>query len=106
MIPPSGTCTRPPPVPAPRAPSGYVTNLFDSVARQFEHRLVREFEYQVPEALAELVRPEFEANACIIDLGCGTSLVGVALAATGARITGVDLSPRMLEIAARRLYDT
>ncbi len=85
-----------------RAPAGYVTNLFDSVARQFENHLVRELEYQVPEALAKLVRPEIEANACVIDLGCGTGLVGVALAATGARITGVDLSPRMLEIAARR----
>ena len=84
------------------APAGYVTNLFDSVARQFENHLVRELEYQVPEALAKLVRPELEASACVIDLGCGTGLVGVALAATGARIIGVDLSPRMLEIAARR----
>lgn len=90
-----------------RAPQGYVTNLFDSVARQFEHHLVRELEYQVPEALAKLVRPKLEANACVIDLGCGTGLVGAALAATGARITGVDLSPRMLEIAARRgVYTT
>ena len=85
-----------------RAPAGYVTNLFDSVARQFENHLVRELEYQVPEALAKLVRPEIEANACVIDLGCGTGLVGVALAATGARITGVDLSPRMLERAQSR----
>ena len=38
----------------------------------------------------------------MIDLGCGTGLVGVALAAAGAEITGVDLSPRMLEIAAAR----
>jgi predicted TPR repeat methyltransferase len=37
-----------------------------------------------------------------IDLGCGTGLVGVALAGAGAEITGVDLSPRMLEIAAGR----
>jgi predicted TPR repeat methyltransferase len=85
-----------------RAPAGYVTNLFDSVAQQFEKHLVRELEYQVPEALAKLVRPELEANASVIDLGCGTGLVGMALAATGARIVGVDLSPRMLEIAARR----
>jgi predicted TPR repeat methyltransferase len=85
-----------------RAPEGYVTNLFDSVARQFEHHLVGELEYQVPEALAKLVLPELKAKACVIDLGCGTGLVGTALAAAGAEITGVDLSPRMLEIAARR----
>ena len=86
-----------------RAPAGYVTNLFDSVARQFERYLVRELEYQVPEALAKMVRPELEKahGARVIDLGCGTGLVGVALAGAGAQIAGVDLSPRMLEIAAR-----
>ena len=85
-----------------RAPEGYVTNLFDEVAQQFEHHLVNELEYQVPEALANLVRPGLEADAFAIDLGCGTGLVGKALAGSGARLTGIDLSPRMLEIAARR----
>jgi predicted TPR repeat methyltransferase len=85
-----------------RAPEGYVTNLFDGIARQFERHLVQELEYHVPEALAKLVLPELKANACVVDLGCGTGLVGVALAAAGARIVGVDLSARMLEIAARR----
>ncbi len=90
-----------------RAPAGYVTNLFDSVALQFERHLVRNLEYQVPEALAKLVRPELDAarsaatRACVVDLGCGTGLVGMALASAGAEILGVDLSPRMLEIAAR-----
>jgi predicted TPR repeat methyltransferase len=91
-----------------RAPEGYVTNLFDGLARQFERHLVNDLQYQVPEALAKLVRPELDAargvatRARVIDLGCGTGLVGMALAAAGAEIIGVDLSPRMLEIAARR----
>jgi len=85
-----------------RAPEGYVTSLFDGVARQFERHLVQELEYQVPEALAKLVLPALRANACVIDLGCGTGLVGVALAKAGATIIGIDLSARMLEIAARR----
>lgn len=85
-----------------RAPEGYVTNLFDGVARHFERHLVQELEYQVPAALAEMVRPELKAHACVIDLGCGTGLVGKALAASGAQIVGIDLSARMLEIAARQ----
>lgn len=85
-----------------RAPAGYVTNLFDGFAQQFEHHLVRELEYQVPEALAKLVRPELVADSRVIDLGCGTGLVGVALEGARVQIVGVDLSPRMLEIAARR----
>lgn len=87
-----------------RAPAGYVTALFDGFAPQFERHLVQDLQYHVPEALAQLVRPALQAqtSARVIDLGCGTGLVGVALAASGAQITGVDLSPRMLEIAARR----
>ena len=94
------------------APRGYVTALFDGIAPQFERHLVRDLEYRVPEALAALARPilealpqggqETEAPARAIDLGCGTGLVGLALAGSGARIIGVDLSPRMLQIAAAR----
>jgi predicted TPR repeat methyltransferase len=91
-----------------RAPDAYVTTLFDSLAPRFERHLVQDLEYRVPETLAQLVRPTLEtarkagARPRVIDLGCGTGLVGAALAAAGAEITGVDLSPRMLEIAAGR----
>jgi len=85
-----------------RAPEGYVTHLFDSIAQQFDRHLVQGLEYHVPEALAKLVMPGLKTKARVIDLGCGTGLVGVALAAAGAEITGVDLSPRMLEVAAGR----
>ena len=99
----SSTCSPPPPAAAARAPEGYVTNLFDEIAPQFESHLVHELEYQVPPKHSlKLVRPELEANACVIDLGCGTGLVGKALASAGTQITGVDLSARMLEIAERQ----
>ncbi|MGF1446635.1 MAG: class I SAM-dependent DNA methyltransferase [Pikeienuella sp.] len=43
----------------------------------------------------------------ILDAGCGTGLVGAALAVLGyRRIAGIDLSPRMLEAAGRLgVYD-
>jgi predicted TPR repeat methyltransferase len=91
-----------------RAPDAYVTTLFDGLAPRFERHLVQDLGYRIPDALAQLVRPRLESmrqageRARAIDLGCGTGLVGVALASAGAEITGVDLSPRMLEIAAGR----
>jgi predicted TPR repeat methyltransferase len=40
-----------------------------------------------------------------IDLGCGTGLAGAAFAATTSEIIGIDLSPRMIELArATALY--
>jgi predicted TPR repeat methyltransferase len=91
-----------------RAPDAYVTTLFDGLAPRFEQHLVQDLGYRVPEALAQLVRPRLQdlrgagAPARVIDLGCGTGMVGIALASAGAEITGVDLSPRMLGIAAER----
>ena len=41
----------------------------------------------------------------LLDLGCGTGSITLALAAAmppGARVTGVDLAPKMIEIARRR----
>ena len=91
-----------------RAPPGYVVALFDSLAPQFDRHLLRDLEYRAPEGLATLVRPTLEAAAKagrpaqVVDLGCGTGLVGSAIAGSGAEVVGVDLSPRMLDIAARR----
>jgi predicted TPR repeat methyltransferase len=91
-----------------RAPQGYVVSLFDSLAPQFDRHLLRDLDYRAPEGLATLVRPTLEAaardgrSAQVVDLGCGTGLVGSALAGTGAEVVGVDLSPRMLDVAAGR----
>ena len=37
----------------------------------------------------------------ILDLGCGTGLAGAAFKPLAARLDGVDLSPAMIEKAAR-----
>jgi len=90
-----------------RAPAGYVTHLFDGIAAGFERHLVQDLGYRVPEALAALALPALRAKgrARALDLGCGTGLVGAALAGTGVELVGIDLSERMLELArARGVY--
>jgi len=44
------------------------------------------------------------AGARVADVGCGGGLLAEALAQSGARVTGVDLSPTMIEVA--RLHAT
>lgn len=83
-----------------RAPKGYVAALFDDVASRFDQHLVDELEYRVPEVLAGMVKP-LPSPARVLDLGCGTGLVGAALAGPGIEVVGVDLSPRMLELAQK-----
>jgi ubiquinone/menaquinone biosynthesis C-methylase UbiE len=42
-------------------------------------------------------------GATVLDVGCGTGIWLEAYAAAGATCTGIDLSPAMLDVAARRL---
>jgi predicted TPR repeat methyltransferase len=86
----------------PRAPQNYVRETFDAFAAGFEQRVVGQLGYRVPGLLAGIVKPLLPAAAQVLDLGCGTGLAGDALRASGARLTGVDLSPRMLEVAAAK----
>jgi ubiquinone/menaquinone biosynthesis C-methylase UbiE len=41
----------------------------------------------------------------LLELGCGTGRLLLPLAAAGYQVTGVDLSPEMLEIARRKVQD-
>lgn len=95
---------------AERAPSEYVETVFDGYAERFEMHLLR-LGYRIPglvRAALLAARPQFAAAgvASVLDLGCGTGLIGIAL--SDLRIgdfTGVDLSTRMLREAGRkRIY--
>jgi predicted TPR repeat methyltransferase len=93
---------------AERAPVQYVENLFDNYADKFDAHLQQVLEYDIPEKLAALVK-RHSPNAGqwrVLDLGCGTGLVGSVISPLAEQLVGVDLSAKMLEKAqARKLYD-
>ncbi len=81
------------------APAGYVRELFDAYAERFDAHLVAALEYRTPELLARALDECLGANATglnILDLGCGTGLMGVPLKARARQLIGVDLSAGML----------
>lgn len=63
---------------------------------------MRKLGYEIPEALARTILPLLQSYrpARVLDLGCGTGLLGAALAPAGASIIGIDLSAEMLARAA------
>ncbi len=85
-----------------RAPAAYIESHFDGFAESFDSKLVDLLLYDVPRTLARLVATVGGPFEEVLDLGCGTGLVAVAFAPFGGRLTGVDLSGRMLEQAAKR----
>lgn len=85
-----------------QAPEQYVVQVFDDYADNFESHLTATLQYQVPEHLVERLNQVATAPAAgwdALDLGCGTGLVGRAIAPWAHRITGVDLSSKMIEKA-------
>ena len=86
-----------------QAPPSYVRETFDSFAARFDQHLVGTLDYRIPEILSGAVR-EFSLSAPIdiLDLGCGTGLAGEQLRDLAGRLVGVDLAPKMLDMARAR----
>lgn len=94
--------------PEDKPAASYISGLFDSFSDHYEHSLVTQLEYSVPALLAELAKGNHGLSNLFchgLDLGCGTGLSGQAFAAVTKRLDGVDLSPKMLDIArSKQLY--
>ena len=91
-----------------RAPPAYVKALFDRYAPRFDADLVQNLQYRGPELLAGLIVRHLPAlqQLDVLDLGCGTGLCGPLLRPWARRLTGIDLSARMLAKARERgVYD-
>ncbi len=91
-------------------PRGYTTALFDSYAPHFDKNLRDDLGYRAPEHLYESLSRAFGTPARgsldIVDIGCGTGLLGPLLRHIAKRLDGVDCSPRMLDQARLLgLYD-
>lgn len=90
------------------APITHVANLFDELSDRFEAHL-GQLGYQAPalfqRMLGELAGDQARFNHTL-DLGCGTGLSGLPFRAISTRLTGLDISPRMVELARNKgIYD-
>ena len=95
---------------AKRAPPDYLRTVFDGYAERFDEHLIG-LGYRVPGAIRQVVVDYLDTpgpGGPILDLGCGTGLIGVAIADLPVGpLTGVDISARMLAQArSKELYET
>ena len=75
----------------------YVKTIFDELAPVFESRLVKDLSYSVPHDLFELVlnqRLNPNSISKILDLGCGTGLVGAEFASLKSSATPISPAPQ------------
>ena len=85
----------------------FVTPMFDLVAPRYD-AFTRRFSFGMDRrwkrTLIAHVVARLRAGARVVDLGCGTGDLALAVAAAmpTARVTGVDASPRMIALARPR----
>ncbi|MEO8301598.1 MAG: tetratricopeptide repeat protein, partial [Rhizomicrobium sp.] len=86
-----------------RTPNAHLLKLYDVRARFWD----QENTYFAPRLVADALRQHApRAKLDILDIGCGTGLMGAAVRDLAQRLDGVDLSPAMLEKAhAKSVYD-
>jgi predicted TPR repeat methyltransferase len=94
-----------------RLPPNMTRALFDDFSPYYDSKMLDVLGYRghlLVRAMAEKAVSALAPPMRILDLGCGTGLVGDAFKdiAAGGRLDGIDLSPRMIEAArARGIYD-
>ena len=88
-------------------PAELTRPLFDNMAEFYDMHMVRGLKYQLPKLVADKIialYPDKKLN--VLDLGCGTGLLGVCLGRLDGFLIGVDISKKMIEQAARHnVYD-
>lgn len=93
-------------MPAEQATSeNFSGTLFDGYAERFDSHLTQALHYTAPTLLkTALARIRDNAGRpfrfdAVLDLGCGTGLMGAAIRDQSGFLAGCDLSPRMIELA-------
>ena len=84
-----------------RMPDAAVKTSFDAYAADFDKHL-QALEYKAPELVAEVLAhrlPEANGRLDVLDGGCGTGLSAHLLRPYAHKLSGVDLSPAMLQHA-------
>ena len=85
-----------------------VADRYDEWAQSYDDDLTS-WSYQAPTVVAETVVTRHPTAGSVLDVGCGTGLVGRALRARGfaGRILGLDISQTSLDVAQQSgAYDS
>jgi len=86
----------------PAQPPSMVAKLFDDYAARFDQHLEGVLKYRTPLRVAEIIRTRHpDLDLSVLDLGCGTGLLGKYLGPIKRTFAGVDLSRKMLEQAMK-----
>jgi predicted TPR repeat methyltransferase len=82
--------------------NAFIAGLFDQYASRFDHHLVHDLHYRAPQVLLEALQKAFLKDqkpftfSHVLDVGCGTGLMGEVLRPCARHMIGCDLSEKMI----------
>ena len=78
--------------------------LYDKWAETYDEGFAKAVDYRTPDLIAELYAERTaDKTAPVLDIGAGTGLVAEGLVKRGVtNVDALDISPKMLEVAARK----
>jgi predicted TPR repeat methyltransferase len=81
--------------------------MYDSFAPLYDQHVVAGLKYKLPREVARMITERYpDRKLNVLDLGCGTGLLGACLGRIEGALVGVDLSRPMLDQALRHgVYD-
>ena len=88
-------------------PPAMVAAQYDSFAPVYDQHVVASLKYKLPKLVGErILQWHADRKLNVLDLGCGTGLLGVVLGRIDGALVGVDVSRPMLDQALRHnVYD-
>jgi predicted TPR repeat methyltransferase len=95
--------------PPERASDRAILHIYKNFAASYESRMLEDLKYAGPQRMIEAVDSVIgdRSGMTVLDLGCGSGLTAVTFRPRAASLSGVDLSPEMVELArARNLHDS
>ena len=91
-----------------QSPDSYIEEVFDEFADHYEKSLTTNLGYDLPSQLYDFYVQHLPGPkaASVLDLGCGTGLVGQKFSTLCRSLNGVDISAKMLQAARQKdLYE-
>jgi predicted TPR repeat methyltransferase len=90
-----------------KQPAAVIRSTFDGLADQFDQRLVVGLKYKLPREVADIINERYpDRKLNVLDLGCGTGLLGACLGRIEGAMVGVELSRPMIDEAVKHgVYD-
>lgn len=95
--------------PPERASDRAIQHIYKNFAASYENLMLEDLKYAGPQRMLEALDSVVggRGDFAMLDLGCGSGLTGQTFRQRARHLTGIDLSPEMVELArARGIYDS